>query len=297
MTICPSDAASPTVGRLLSSGAAYLLRHGIDAREAQSLSEILLSEMLELSGPTLLLAREKVLTEAHVETLRAQFMRVAAGEPVQYVVGHWPFHRIELKTDARALIPRPETEALVERILVSPSWQRAHSVADIGTGTGAIILALAAAARAQGRERTFTAVDLSPEALCLARENAEALGLADRVRFVEGDGCAVLEPSSVDIIVSNPPYIASADVDALPLLIRAHEPRLALDGGEDGLDTLRQIILEATQALRPKGALFLEIGEDQGLAVRRLLDRSGYTQVAVAQDLAGHDRYVEGHLL
>lgn len=142
----------------------------------------------------------------------------------------------------------------------------------------------------------FTAVDLSPEALSLARENAEALGLGGHVRFVLGNGCSALAPGSMDIIVSNPPYIAAGEVDALPSLIRAHEPRMALDGGPDGLDILRQIVLDATQALRPGGRLFLEIGDDQGLALRRLLDRAGYTDVVIAKDFAGHDRYAEGTL-
>ncbi len=293
---CPSEDSAPTVGRLLESGAAYLSRHGVEAREARTQAEILLSEVLGLSGPGLALAQGRVPEAEAVARLRGMFRRVAAGEPVQYVVGHWPFHDIELRTDRRALIPRPETEELVERVLRSPQWARAQAVADIGTGTGAIALALAAAARRQGRMIAFTAVDLSPEALGLARENAAALGLGERVRFVEGDGCAALGPGSQDIIVSNPPYIAAATVDALPPLIREHEPRMALDGGPDGLDILRQIVLDATQALRPGGRLFLEIGDEQGLDLRRLLDRAGYTEVTLARDFAGHDRYAEGSL-
>lgn len=293
---CPSEATPPTLGRLLESGAAYLSRHGVEAREAQTQAEILISEAVGLKGPGLTLARDRTPAPETVERLREMFRRVAAGEPVQYVIGHWPFHDIELKTDPRALIPRPETEELVERVLRSPQWARAQTVADIGTGTGAIVLALAAAARRQGRTIAFTAIDLSPEALSLARENAAALGLAERVRFTEGNGCAALAPSSQDIIVSNPPYIAAATVDALPPLIRAHEPRMALDGGPDGLDILRQIVLDATQALRPGGRLFLEIGDEQGLALRRLLDRAGYTDVTIARDFAGHDRYAEGVL-
>lgn len=322
---CPSEDGAPTVGRLLDSGAAYLSRHGVEAREAQTQAEILVSEALGLPGLGLTLARNRVAEEAAVARLREMFRRVAAGEPVQYVVGRWPFHDITLRVDPRALIPRPETEELVERVLRCPQWPGAQAIADIGTGTGAIVLALAAAReksrkgrRAEGAKirhnglaptpgiaiddatpippPRFTAVDLSPEALALARENAEALGLAERVRFVLGNGCAALAPNSMDIIVSNPPYISAAEVDALPPLIRAHEPRMALDGGPDGLGILRQIVLDATQVLRPGGRLFLEIGEDQGLALRRLLDRAGYADVTIAKDFAGHDRYAEGSL-
>ena len=293
MPTCPSDEKPLTIGRLLSSGAAYLCRHGISPEEAPVQAEILVEEAV---GGRLYLRREEVPAEAVVVRLRELFRRVAGGEPVQYVVGHWPFHEIELKVDARALIPRPETEELVERVLRSEVWGRATAVADIGTGTGAIALALAAAARRQGRQLAVTAVDLSPAALALAQENAAALGLVEAVTFVLGDGAAALPPNRFDLIVSNPPYIASAEVDALPPLIVANEPRLALDGGADGLVLLRQIVLDAALALRPRGRLFLEIGEDQGLALRRLLDCAGYTQVVVARDFAGHDRYAEGSL-
>ena len=297
---CPSNPTEETftVGRLLTAGAAYLSRHGISPEEAQTQAEILLSELLHLSAPGLTLQRDRVLPEADVATLRGQFQRLAHGEPIQYLIGHWPFHDIELKVDPRALIPRPETEELVERILHSPQWPTARAVADIGTGTGAILLSLAHARRKRPDlpPCTFTAIDLSPDALSLAKENAAALGLSDAVTFLQGDGLAPLEPASQDILVSNPPYIATKVVDALPSLILDHEPRLALDGGPDGLDILRGLILNATQVLRPNGRLFMEIGDEQGLSMQRLLDRAGYTQVTIAKDFAGHDRYAEGTL-
>lgn len=296
MTICPSDRPALTIGQALSAGAAYLVRHGIAAQEAQTQAEILVEEALGIRAPGLALRRNEPVDEAVVARLRRDFCRLAAGEPVQYVVGHWPFHAIELKTDRRALIPRPETEELIERILRSRQWREARAVADIGTGTGAIALALAAAARREGRAVAVTAVDLSPEALSLARENAQALGLSGAVDFVEGNGASGLAPGAFDLIASNPPYIASAEVDALPALIKDHEPRLALDGGADGLDILRQLVLDAALALRPGGRLFLEIGDDQGLSLRRLLECAGYTRVVVARDFAGHDRYAEGEL-
>ena len=140
-------------------------------------------------------------------------------------------------------------------------------------------------------------MDLSADALALAQENAAALGLADAVAFRLGNGAAALLPDRCDILVSNPPYIASAAVDALPPLIREHEPRLALDGGEDGLIMIRQLLLDATQVLNPGGRLFLEVGDEQGLSMRRLLDYAGYAQVVIARDFAGHDRFAEGSLL
>lgn len=284
-----------TVERLLEAGAVYLYRHGMEEEEAQSQAQILLSEVLSCSLASLPLYANRELDETVIQRLRDQFKRIAIGEPIQYVLGEWPFHNITLKTDNRALIPRPETEELVERILRSEVWKRATSIADIGTGTGAIILALAFAAR--GTNRRFIAVDLSMEALSLARENAQRLGVEDVVTFIHGNGASVLEPCSCDVIVSNPPYIATAEVNQLPLHILGHEPRMALDGGEDGLDILRQIILDGTQVLRPSGRIFFEMGDDQGLAMRRLLERAGYTDVVIAKDFAGHDRYAEGSVL
>ncbi len=273
-------------------GAAYLLRHGLEAQEATTQAGILLSEVVGLPPMRLSLQRDTRPTEAQIERLRQLFRRVGAGEPIQYVIGHWPFHNIELKTDARALIPRPETEELVERILHSEAWAQAEHIVDVGVGTGAIVLALAQAAR--GSTRRFTGIDLSAEALSLAQENAQALGLT--VNFIHGSSCAMLPQASVDILVSNPPYIASAEVDVLSERIRCHEPRMALDGGASGLDTLRQILLDATMVLKPNGSLFFEMGDDQALAMQRLLERAGYSEVEVWQDLAGHDRMISATL-
>ena len=295
MTTCPSDGVPFTVGRLLESGAAYLCRHGIDVDEAANLAAILLSEALGSKRARLPLMMGDCVGENEVKRLRMQFKRLANGEPVQYLLGEWPFHDILLKTDDRALIPRPETEELVEHILKDTIWKRAQQIVDIGTGTGAITLALAHAAR--GTSKRFTAVDLSEAALSLARENAQRLGLAQQITFVQGDGASGLEARSCDILVSNPPYIATKVVDQLPRHILHHEPRMALDGGEDGLDILRQIVMDGTQVLRSQGKIFFEIGEDQGLAMQRLLERAGYSEVRIRKDFAGNDRYAEGILL
>lgn len=294
---CPSNVADtpPTVERLLQTGAAYLSRHGISPDEAPTQAEILVSETLQISPGHLLLQHQRLATEEELSTLRERFLRCARGEPIQYIIGEWPFHNISLKTDPRALIPRPETEQLVERILHSNHWKTTQRIVDIGTGTGAIILALAHADTTG--QRQFHAVDLSPDALALAQENAHRLGLAHRVTFECADGASTLPLRSVDILVSNPPYISTADTDALPSLILHHEPRTALDGGPDGLHILRQIILQGTLALKPNGAIFLEIGDEQGLSVKRLLDCAGYTDVAIFQDYAHHDRYAYGRIL
>lgn len=295
MTTCPSNPSAHKVTQLLEGGAAYLCRHKISPEEAQTQAEILVSEVLRIPPGRLLLEQQRIATVDEVEALRAAFLRLAKGEPIQYVIGEWPFHNITLKTDPRALIPRPETEQLVERILHAEVWQRATHIVDIGTGTGAIILALAAADKHCTKQ--FHAVDISPEALSLAKENATRLNLSKRVTFELADGASTLPQRAFDILVSNPPYISTKETDALPPLILDHEPRTALDGGEDGLDVLRQIILDGTQILRPGGAIFLEIGDDQGLSVQRLLDCAGYSQSQIHKDFAHHDRYAEATIL
>lgn len=295
MTTCPSNPPVHTVAQLLEGGAAYLCRHQISPEEASTQAEILISEVLKIPTGRLLLEQQRIATTKELEALRAAFLRLAKGEPIQYVIGEWPFHNITLKTDARALIPRPETEQLVERILHSDVWQRATDIVDIGTGTGAIILSLAAADKSETKH--FHAIDISPAALALAKENAERLGLHHRITFELADGVSTLPQRSFDILVSNPPYISTKETDALPPLILAHEPRTALDGGEDGLDIVRQIILDGTQVLKPGGAIFLEIGDEQGLSVQRLLDCAGYSQGQIHKDFAHHDRYAQATIL
>jgi release factor glutamine methyltransferase len=187
------------------------------------------------------------------------------------------------------LVPRPETETLVEAALerVGPT---AH-VADVGTGSGAIAIALAS----ELGSGTFVATDRSAAALEVARANASAHGLAQRIEFLEGDLLAPLagRAGRLDAIVSNPPYIPTADLVGLQPEVRDHEPRAALDGGPDGLDVITRLVGGAPQLLRRGGWLLLEIGAGQAAAVRALLERSGeYDGIATRSDLAGIERVV-----
>jgi release factor glutamine methyltransferase len=214
---------------------------------------------------------------------------------VQYVLGQWDFRTLTLKVDRRALIPRPETEQLVDLVLQSPQVRNGEKplVVDVGTGTGCIILSLAK----EMKDGVFVGLDISPEALTLARENALFTGLDGRVLFAESDGCGEFDPASVDVLVSNPPYIPSKVVDGLEPHIRDHEPRLALDGGPDGLDVYRSLLLDAVMVLKPGGGVFFEIGDEQGAAMRDLLEEYGFTHVGVVKDYAGKDRFATGTLL
>ncbi|WP_427913501.1 peptide chain release factor N(5)-glutamine methyltransferase [Ramlibacter sp. MMS24-I3-19] len=206
--------------------------------------------------------------------------RRAAGEPVAYLVGNKEFFGLGLQVDARVLVPRPDTEVLVEWALAVLEGRSSPSVVDLGTGSGAIALAIKHA-RADAK---VTAVDVSPGALDVARANAGRLQLD--VRFIQGRWLAAVE-GRFDLLASNPPYVAEADEHLGAL---KHEPRMALASGPDGLDDIRAIVAQAPGHLAPGGWLLLEHGWDQAAAVRGLLSAAGFTSVASRRDLAGIER-------
>jgi len=282
------DAPSKTWSDLIALGEGFLQRKGIE--EARTLCELLVARLCKCGRGELHRFLPVVPDDRLVEAMRRGLQRVSQGEPIQYVLGQWDFRHLNLKVDARALIPRPETEQLVDLVLRSEVLKQPPKplIVDVGTGTGCIILSLAK----ELKEGFFVGLDISSEALSLAQENAERCGLADRVHFAESNGCGELDPESVDILVSNPPYIRSTVVDGLPHHIRDHEPRLALDGGADGLDIYRELVQDAIMILKTGGALFFEIGEDQGVALHDLLQDHGFTAICIHKDYAGHDRFV-----
>lgn len=221
---------------------------------------------------------------------RAEMERIAdlvsQGLPLQYAIGRWNFYGRDFKVDPRALIPRPETELLVDRAL--EACPHAIKVLDLCAGSGVIGLTFAL-------ERPKARVDLadiSPEALDLVRENAKLFALEDRVRIFQGDLFEALPPGETwDLIITNPPYIASREIQTLDALLR-HEPENALDGGEDGLDFYRRIGAQAGQKLSEYGMIFTEIGADQGPAVRALFEEAGLALVRVMRDFTDRDRMV-----
>ena len=216
--------------------------------------------------------------------------RRAAGEPSAYITGHREYYGLDFKVDPRALIPRPETELLVELALefAAKRTSRVESlnIADVGVGCGAIAIALAV--NLSGAR--VVATDISPAALKLASENVSRHRVKDRITLLEGD---LLQPVSgpIDILVSNPPYIPSSQVDILPREIRDHEPRVALDGGENGMVLIERLICQAKEKLGPGGAMFVEIGWDLGeRALARSLELWPESEVSITPDLAGLDR-------
>ena len=277
-------------GEVIGKTAHYLEGKGVAG--AQTAAELLAARLLKTGRGFLGGFALKEAPEPFLEAMRRGMARLAAGEPVQYVIGEWDFRRLTLKCDRRALIPRPETEELVS--LVLKSLKGGEVVIDVGTGTGAIVLSLAQEAPSP---KLLIGTDVSEDAIALARENAERTGLGDKVELLAMDGLEEFdEPQFVDVIVSNPPYIRSADIATLSPQVRDFEPRLALDGGENGLDFYERYLGDALNLLKPGGRVFFEIGEDQGEPVRGLMASFGFSAVEIGRDFAGHDRYASAVL-
>jgi release factor glutamine methyltransferase len=215
--------------------------------------------------------------------------RRAAGEPVAYLLGRRGFWTLDLTVTPETLIPRPETELLVEQALARLEADAVARVVDLGTGSGAIALAIAS----ERPSARVVATDASAGALAVARANAAACGLAGRVEFRPGDWFAPLAGECFDLVVSNPPYIAAGDPHLGQGDLR-HEPASALASGPDGLDAIRAIAAEAPGHLVAGGWLLLEHGLEQGAAVRALLESAGLVEVATVQDLEGRDRVTLG---
>lgn len=218
--------------------------------------------------------------------IAAMAARRLAGEPIQRVIGEADFFGRAFRLSAETLVPRPDTETLVEAVLARLMRVEAPVVADLGVGSGAILVTLLA----ERSDARGVASDLSGEALATARANAERHAVADRALFVEGSYASMLAPEAFDAIVSNPPYVASAVVATLDPEVRLHDPHLALDGGSDGLEAYRVIAREAADAPKPGGLLAVEIGFDQGAAVAALFAAAGWEEVEILPDLAGRDR-------
>lgn len=250
-------------------------------------ASLLLSSLMHVPALTLRLDRDTHISPETLAAFESLCERRLKREPLQYILGDTPFMGHVFRTDARALIPRPETELLCERAI---DLCRAHAgwrVLDLCCGTGCIGLSIALDGNAQ-----VTLSDLSPDALALARENADRLGA--RAAFVQGDLFSPFQDDQFDLIISNPPYIPSSECLSLQAEVLS-EPRIALDGGGDGLTFYRRIAGEAPAHLPAGGTLLLEIGNTQGAAVLSLLREHGF-EARLSHDYAGLERIVEGVL-
>ncbi|MFW5966775.1 MAG: peptide chain release factor N(5)-glutamine methyltransferase [Persicimonas sp.] len=253
-------------------------------------AELLLTHVLDLDRVALYTHFDRPMDSEELDAYRALIKRRVEGEPVAYLIGRRGFWDFELEVDPRVLIPRPETEVLVEEALERIEANQSATIIDVGTGSGAIALALAR----ERPEATVIGTDTSADALEVARENAQRLGLGDRVEFVDGDLFEGVEQRWLpcDFVVSNPPYVAERDRDQIMTDVRDFEPEGALFAGEDGLDVIRRLIPAAHDALAEGGHFLCEIGAEQGEAAERICQEAGFTQVNIRKDYSDRDRVV-----
>lgn len=263
---------------------------GIDTARLDA--QVLLCSVLGVDRTWLLAHPETVLPSQVATAFEALVVARQARQPVAYLTGRREFYGLDFCVTRAVLVPRPETEHLVERaIAVARAWracyQRWPRIVEVGVGSGAITISLAHALPGL----VVTGIDLSPTALTVAAENARRHGVADRTRLVQGDLLSPID-APAELVLANLPYIPSAELDTLEPEVRA-EPRLALDGGPDGLDVFRRLFAQVPGRIAPGGVLLLEIGAGQGEAVRAMAAALDPARITVTPDLAGHDRLVE----
>jgi len=256
-------------------------------------AELLLAHALETDRIRLVLDADRQLEPSELGRYRELIRRRRSAEPIAYILGRREFYGLSFVVDRRALVPRPDTEPLVEEALERTRARSMHGGAlDLCTGTGCVAIAFAKA-RPTWR---VTATDVSNDTAELAWENARRLGVVFSLGVLVGDLFAPVSGQRFDLIVANPPYIPGADIAGLDADVRDFEPRVALDGGDDGLDFVRPIVAGAAAHLAPRGVLAVEIGHDQGPRVTALFERAGFRELSLRRDYGGRDRVVSGIL-
>ncbi|NFV81975.1 peptide chain release factor N(5)-glutamine methyltransferase [Magnetospirillum aberrantis] len=275
-----------TIGAAARALAQRFVAAGIDTARLDA--RLLVAEVAGIAPDRVALAPDTPLTSEQATRLEHLAVRRQRREPISHILGRRGFWTLELKVTADTLDPRGDTETLVEAVLARVADRSAPlRVMDFGTGTGAILLALLS----ELPNASGVAVDKSPAALAVARENAENHGLAGRVDFVLSDWAAAVE-GSADVVVSNPPYIPDSDIDRLEPEVATYEPRLALAGGPDGLECYRVLVPQMAALAVPGGVVAVEVGAGQGSDVAALFRQAGLTVVALPRDLAGVERCV-----
>jgi release factor glutamine methyltransferase len=273
------------LGEVLRLSAGYLSEHGSPTPRLDA--ELLIGHALGLPRIELYTNFDRPLDEPELAACRALLERRGRREPVAYILGRWGFHGLDLAVDGRVLVPRPETEVLVERCLALLDGREAPQIVDVGTGSGAIALAVKAARP----DAAVAATDVSADALAVAAANAAALGL--EVELVETDLLAGVE-GRFALVASNPPYIGEGEVAALEPEVAGYEPRLATVAGPAGTEVLARLVAAAPGALEPGGWLVVECGLGQAEAVRAMMAAAGAAETSAEPDLAGIDRVVAG---
>ena len=279
-----------TVLDLIQRSTAYLTQKGVDSPRLQS--ELLLAHALHIPRLHLYLNFDRHLDSVELEAMRALVKRRGRREPLQHILGTTSFCGLELGVTRDVLVPRPETELLAEhawQFLRSPpaAGDSSRRILDFGTGSGC--LAIAIAVKCPGAR--VVALDISRAALSVAQANATRHQVADRLQFIAGNGLEALAPApGFDLVVSNPPYIPRTQIESLMPEVRDFDPRIALDGGSDGLEFYRRLAAQSGPLLRPGGRLMLELGDDQSAAVAEILGASAWNIMAVDPDFSGCPR-------
>ena len=279
-----------TVGKLLKWTEQYFTSKGLDSPRLDA--EVLLSHVLKKERIYLYVHFDEPLETAELSSYRELIKKRLSHEPIAYIIGEREFMGLTFKVTPDTLVPRPDTEILVEAAMGRlkkqvPEKGENLCIADIGTGTGAIILSLLKFLPAANG----MAVDISPEAIAVAEENAAEFALTDRVKFFCGDLLTPLEGQRFNAIISNPPYIPTSEMNSLMPEVRSFEPRLALDGGADGLDFYRRLLAESTAFLMPKGFLAVEIGLGQApIIISLVAENKAWGKTEIVKDLAGIER-------
>ena len=288
---------------LLNWSQDYLAKKNIP--QARLDGELLLSHVLGLKRLDLYLQFERVLNETELSSFKIVLKRRAAHEPIAYILGKKEFWSREFIVTPDVLIPRPETELLIEHILnffsssspSSPSSslplegggiQGEGEILDIGTGSGILAVTLAK----EIESIHVDAIDISPQALTIAKKNADKFEVSPKINFIEEDFASYTFSKTYDIIVSNPPYIPTEEIDTLMKDVAHFEPKLALNGGKDGLDFYRKIAQKAPTLLKPNGFIFVEIGESQAKDVTKIFGENELKNISVIKDYSGNDRVV-----
>ena len=281
-----------TVAKVLLWATQDFKKRGLDTARLDA--ELLLGKVLGVDRVRLIMDAQSPLSGRELGEYRELIKRRRSGEPVAYILGEREFYGLRLAIDRRVLIPRPDTEALVEVALERTAQRYMYGRAlDLCTGSGCVALAF------QDHRRTWrvTATDISADALAVARRNAERLGLVWGLKLAISDLDSAIEPSArFDLITANAPYIPDAEVDQLDVGVRDYEPRTALAGGSDGLHVIRRIVALAPARLSSGGVLALEVGHDQAARVTELLGSGGLVDVQRRRDYGGHERVVSGRL-
>ena len=275
---------------VIKKSSEFLAKKGVDSPRLQT--ELLLAHLLKLPRMKLYLNFERTLLPAELDALRALVMRRAQREPLQHIIGSTSFCGLEMTVNKHVLIPRPETELLAElgwAFLTGLKTQdsRPKTALDFGTGSGCIAIAIAA----KCPTAQVVAVDISADAIAVAKQNAASNGVSDRVEFRCGDGFATVNGTDkFDLIVSNPPYIASGEIATLETEVREFDPRGALDGGTDGLDFYKRLAADAGAFLNPGGKIMVEFGDGQAKEISDIFTANRWTVESVHQDYTKRER-------